>query len=287
MPYNRYHPAVHMLLATFFFSLMNLSIKFVAHIPAVEVILFRSAVSLAASYYMIRRLNLNPLGNNRKFLLLRGFFGMISLTTFFFTLQKMPLASAVTLQYLSPIFTLLFAVFFLKETVHWIQWLCFGVAFAGVAIIRGFDDRVELPYLLLGIISAMFSGLAYNSVRKLRDTDHPLVVVFYFPLVAFPFALVGCFFKWVTPIGWDWLWLILTGVFTQIAQVNLTHALQNEKLAAISGLNYLGIIYALLLGYFFFGETYNWVVMIGIFLVLTGVLLNFFLKTGEIKKASS
>jgi len=268
-----------MLLSTFFFSLMNLSIKFVPHIPAFELILFRSVISLVLSYGLIRYKGLNPLGNNRKFLLLRGFFGMLSLTTFFFTLQKLPLASAVTLQYLSPIFTVLFAVFFLKERVHWVQWLCFAVAFAGVAIIRGFDTRVDITYMALGVLSAMFSGLAYNSVRKLKDTDHPLVVVFYFPLVAMPFALIACFFNWVTPVGIEWLWLILIGVFTQIAQVNLTYALQNEKLAAISGLNYIGIIYALLFGYFIFGETYNWVVLLGIFLVLTGVLLNFFLKT--------
>ncbi len=278
MPYNRFHPAVHMLISTFFFALMNVSIKFVSHIPAFEIILFRSVVSLAASYVMIRNLGLNPMGNNKKFLSLRGFFGMISLTAFFFTIQRMPLASAVTLQYLSPIFTVLFAVFFLKEKVHPVQWLCFAVAFAGVAIIRGFDARIELPYFLLGILSAMFSGLAYNSIRKLKDTDHPLVVVFYFPLVAFPFALGYSLFVWVTPVGWEWLWLLLIGVFTQIAQVNLTHALQNEKLAAISGLNYLGILYALFFGYAFFGETYDWIVLIGIFLVLTGVLLNFFLK---------
>src|SRR5687767_14675953 len=103
MPYNRFNPVTHMSIATFCIALMNLSIKMVSHIPAVEVILFRSVISLAASYVMIRKLKLHPLGNNRKFLLLRGFFGMISLTTFFFTLQKMPLAGAVTLQYLSPI----------------------------------------------------------------------------------------------------------------------------------------------------------------------------------------
>jgi len=278
MPYNRYPPAAHMLLSTFFFALMNLSIKFVSHIPAVEVIFFRSVVSLAASWWMIRKLHLNPLGNNRMFLLLRGFFGMISLTAFFFTIQNMPLASAVTLQYLSPVFTVLFAVFFLKEKVHLVQWLCFAIAFAGVAIIRGFDSRVEPLYLILGILSAMFSGLAYNSVRKLKDTDHPLVVVFYFPLIAFPFSLAACFFRWETPTGWDWLWLLLVGIFTQLGQVNLTHALQNEKLVAISGLNYLGILYALLFGYFFFHETYEWIVLLGIFLVLAGVLLNFFLK---------
>jgi drug/metabolite transporter (DMT)-like permease len=279
----RFHPAVHMQLSTFFFALMNLCIKFVPHIPAVELILFRSLISLILSYALIRHLGLKPLGNNRKFLLLRGFFGMLSLTTFFFTLQKMPLASAVTLQYLSPIFTVLFAVFFLKEKVHPVQWLCFAVAFAGVAIIRGFDTRMEPLFLMLGIVSAMFSGLAYNSVRKLKDSDHPLVVVFYFPLVALPFAVVACFFNWKTPVGVEWIWLILIGVFTQIAQVNLTYALQNERLAEISGLNYLGILYALFFGWFFFDETYHWVALIGIFLVLTGVLLNFFLKKGKKK----
>lgn len=274
----RFHPVVHMLLSTFFFALMNLCVKLVAHIPAVEIILFRSLISLIFSYLLIRRLQINPLGNNRKYLLLRGFFGMISLTTFFFTLQKLPLASAVTLQYLSPIFTVMFAVFFLHERVHLVQWLCFAIAFAGVVIIRGFDTRVELPYLILGIVSAMFSGLAYNSVRILRDSDHPLVVVFYFPLVALPFSAGACLFRWVTPVGTDWIWLLLVGVLTQIAQVNLTYALQQERLAQISGLNYLGIVYALIFGYFFFGESYHWVVLVGIFLVLTGVLLNFFIK---------
>lgn len=275
----RFHPVVHMLLSTFFFSLMNLCVKFTPNIPAFEIILFRSGVSLILSYLLIRYKGLYMWGNNKKFLLLRGFFGMLSLTTFFFTLQKLPLASAVTLQYLSPIFTVLFAVFFLKERVSFAQWLCFAIAFAGVSLIKGFDTRLDSWYLIIGVLSAMFSGLAYNSVRKLKDSDHPLVIVFYFPLVAFPFAIIACLFNWKTPIGIEWLWLILTGVFTQIAQVNLTYALQHEKLAAISGLNYIGILYALLYGYFLFGEAYNWIAMVGIFLVLTGVLLNFFIKT--------
>lgn len=272
-----------MLIATFFFALMNMSIKLVPHIPAFEIVLFRSIVSLVASYAMIRRLGLHPLGNNRRLLMARGFVGMLALVTFFYTLQMMPLAGAVTLQYLSPIFTVMLGVFFLNERVHPLRWLCFAVAFAGVAIVRGFDARLEWSHFLLGILSAMFSGLAYNIVRKLKDTDHPLVVVFYFPLVSMPFAAAYCYFTWVMPHGWDWLWLLLIGVFTQIAQVNLTHALQNEKLAAISGLNYLGILYALFIGYVFFGETYHWIVLIGIFLVLAGVLLNFFLSNHPVK----
>jgi drug/metabolite transporter (DMT)-like permease len=284
MAFFKFHPVVHMLLATFFFSLMNLSVKFLPDVPAIEIILFRALVSLILSYALIQYKGLKPLGNNKKFLLLRGFFGMLSLTTFFLTLQNIPLASAVTLQYLSPIFTVLFAVFFLKEKVTALQWLCFAVAFCGVALIQGFDTRIEPLYLVLGILSAIFSGLAYNSVRKLKDSDHPLVVVFYFPLVALPISAVLCLFNWKTPVGIEWLWLILAGVFTQIAQINLTYALQHEKLAAISGLNYLGIIYALAFGYFIFNEQFNWWVLLGIFLVLTGVLLNFFIKTPKADK---
>ncbi len=278
MAYNQYHPTVHMLIASFFFSLMNLCIKFIPHIPAFEIILFRAFITLVISFVMIRKLGLKPLGNNRKLLLMRGFFGMLALVTFFYTLQKMPLAGAVVLQYLSPIFTILLGVFLLKEKVTPSQLIFFAIAFFGVVLIRGFDERISFPFMLLGILSAFFSGIAYNIVRKLKDDDHPLVVVFYFPLVAFPFAGFACIFNWVTPIGWDWLWLLLVGVFTQIAQVNLTHALQNEKLAAVSGLNYLGIIYALFFGFIFFDENYNWIALTGIFLVLSGVLLNFFWK---------
>lgn len=264
-----------MLISTFGFSLMNLCIKFVPHIPAFEIVLFRAVITLVISYAMMRKLGLHPLGNNRGILLLRGFFGMLALVTFFFTLQKMPLAGAVTLQYLSPIFTVLLGVLLLKEKVSPAQMLCFAVAFAGVSIVRGYDERVSWDYLAIGTLSAFFSGLAYNMVRKLKDTDHPLVVVFYFPLVAFPVALVYCLFTWVTPVGWDWLWLLLIGVFTQIGQIHLTHALQKDKLVAVSGLNYIGILYALFFGYVIFDETYNWAALTGIFLVLTGVLLNF------------
>ena len=259
-----------MLISTFAFSLMQLCVKFLNHLPAHELILFRSLISLVLSLGYLIPKRINPLGNNRKFLLLRGVFGVTALSLFFVTLQNIPLASAVTIQYLSPIFTAIIAIFLLGERMKRMQWLFFAIAFVGVALLKGFDERVSLFYLLLGVGSAFFAGAAYNCIRMVKDTDHPLVVVLYFPMVATPIMLVLTYFDWVTPIGWDWVLILLLGIFTQIGQVFMTRALQTEKANLVTSLKYLGSLYALVYGYFIFDETYGLVSLLGILLVLAG-----------------
>jgi drug/metabolite transporter (DMT)-like permease len=76
------------------------------------------------------------------------------------------------------------------------------------------------------------------------------------------------------PQGIDWLYLLLIGILTQLGQVNLTKSLQAERIAIVSSLNYLGILYALVLGIFFFNESYTVSILTGIILVVSGVLLN-------------
>jgi drug/metabolite transporter (DMT)-like permease len=193
-------------------------------------------------------------------------------------LQNIPLASAVTIQYLSPVFTAIIAIFVLGERMKKIQWLFFLMAFIGVAILKGFDERVSMFYLVLGLLSSFFAGAAYNCIRLVKDTDHPVVVVLYFPLVATPIMLVLSYFEWVTPIGWDWALLLLLGIFTQIGQVFMTKALQAEKANLVASLKYLGSIYALAYGYFIFDETYGLLSLMGIGLILAGVILNVKLK---------
>jgi len=193
---------------------------------------------------------------------------------FFITIQNIPLASAVTIQYLSPIFTAIIAIFVLGERMKKMQWLFFALAFIGVALLKGFDERVSVLYLALGLLSAFFAGAAYNCIRLVKDTDHPLVVVLYFPMVATPIMLVLSYYEWVMPIGWEWGIILLLGVFTQIGQVYMTKALQAEKANLVASLKYLGALYALGYGYFLFDETYGLLSLIGIGLILTGVVLN-------------
>lgn len=263
-----------MLISTISFSLMQLCVKLLNHMPTHELILFRSAISLILCLAYLIPKGIHPLGNNRRFLFLRGVFGVIALSLFFTTIQKIPLASAVTVQYLSPIFTAIIAIFVLRERMRKIQWLFFGIAFIGVAMLKGFDERVSLLYLCLGLLSAFFAGAAYNCIRLLRKSDHPLVVVLYFPMVALPFMSVLSYYDWVMPIGWEWGIILLLGVFTQLGQVYMTKALQAEKANIVTSLKYLGSLYAFGFGYFIFEESYQLLSLVGIGLVLLGVILN-------------
>lgn len=267
-----------MLLAGVFFAMMNVSVKYIPHIPAIEIVWFRSVFSLVFTYVVLRKQKVPVLGNNRGKLVIRGVVGSISLILFFYTLQRIPLASAVTLQYLSPIFTTILGIFILREPVKWVQFLYFAMAFAGVLVIQGFDPRVDWLSAGMGIVSALSAGIAYTMIRLVKNSEHSLVIVFYFPLVTLPIASVIMIFDWVMPQGWDWVILLWVGFCTQNAQYFMTRAYQTGNLARVSSLSYMAVLYALAFGFFLFGETFPLAAYLGMALVLGGILLNLRVK---------
>jgi len=116
-----------MLLSTFAFFLANICVKQVAHIPAMETVFFRCVVAGFMCLIGLYRAGASPVGSNHTYLILRGVFGTTALFCFFLTLQQMPLASAQTIQYLSPIFTAIIAIFLLKENVLPAQWIFYAI----------------------------------------------------------------------------------------------------------------------------------------------------------------
>tara|TARA_B110000037_G_scaffold214183_1_gene269722 strand:- start:4107 stop:4949 length:843 start_codon:yes stop_codon:yes gene_type:complete len=264
----------HMFLAGLFFSFMNLGVKLLGHIPVLEIVFIRALIMIIITLSLLKRYKINPLGNNKKILFLRGFFGVIALSLYFYSIQNMPFASAVTIMQLSPIFTTLVAIVILKEKIKPIQLLFFLLSFIGVVFIKGFDTNISFKLLLIALSGSFLSALAYNMIRKLKDTDHPLVVVFYFPFVALPITGVLTAFNFVMPKSYDWLILLMIGLSTQFAQINMTKALQMEKIAKVSIVRYLTIIYAIVYSYLFFNEEYNYYAFFGMGLVVLGIVLN-------------
>ncbi|MBU2888050.1 DMT family transporter [Gilvimarinus agarilyticus] len=264
----------YMLIAAFVFSLMKVCIKQVSHIPAVEVIMFRSVISLVLSGFFLYRQKVSFWGNNKKVLIMRGASGAVALVMFFSLVQQIPLAAAASMQYLSPVFAAILGVFIVKEKVSWKQYLYFAISFAGVLVIQGVDSRISGLHLAMGLGASFFAGLAYNFVRKLKTTEHPLVIILYFPLVTLPMAIVASYFVWEMPVGSDWFYLLLVGVFTQIAQYYLTRSYQLEEISKVSIINYTGLLYSIAFGFLLFGETYSWMSYIGMLLIVIGVVLN-------------
>jgi drug/metabolite transporter (DMT)-like permease len=274
----------YMLQASLLFAVMNVLVKLTPNIPAVEIVFFRSIVSLILSYGYLKIQRIDVWGHNRPILILRGLAGSIALCCFFITIQSIPLASAITIHYLSPIFTAIIGIYFVKERVNGWQWLFFAISFGGILIIQGFDARISIWYTTLGVIAAFLSGVAYNCIRKLKTSEHPLVIIFYFPMVTLPLTGIYLFFDFVMPVGIEWFWLLLIGLSTQFAQYFMTKSYQSEDLSKVASLNYIGIIYALGFGYMFFDESYNTLTYFGMGVVLIGVILNVWYKTRLSKK---
>lgn len=263
-----------MIISGLCFALAHATVKFLPRLPSYELVFFRQAISLLLTYAMLRHLRISPAGNNKRALIARGVFGTLALTSFFYTLQTMPLASAVTIQYLNPIFTVILAGFLLKESPSLIQWLFFGASFGGVLLVQGFDARVSFMGALIGVFSALFSAAAYNMIRVLKNHDHPLVVMFYFPMVSILFLGPYTAFNWVQPQGTEWFFLLLIGVLTQVAQYFMTLAYQADRAANVSNLNYLGVIYALAIGSFIFNETVTVISLVGMAVIAVSAILS-------------
>lgn len=253
--------------------------------PAHELVFARSLVSFSISAYIIKRRRLPLLGNNRRWLFIRGTAGMVALTLFFFTLHELPLAIASTLQYLSPIFTVFIAAQLFKEKVNSVQYFSSIAAFSGVVLIAytsttDSQNPISLFWIIIGVISAILSGVAYNAISKLKETEEPINIVIYFPMIALPITLIWCFFDAVIPQGIEWLFLILIGVFTQIAQVLMTKAFMLADTAVVAPFQYFGAIYALISGWFIFDEHLEWISLVGIFIIVLAVIIGTIFRKG-------
>ena len=268
--------------AVVLFAGMNLCAKGLSNVPAMEIVFFRCAISIILTFYWLKKVNAHGAGSpeNRLRLWGRGLSGTVALFLFFVTVQKLPLATAVTIQYLSPVFTAILAMLFLGEKLRRVQWFFFALSFAGIVLLKGFDDRISWLYLGLGMLSAFLAGVAYVFVRSLSGREHPLVVVFYFQIVG---TLLGGSFtalNFKMPQYWEWLLLGGVGFLAHFAQVNLTKAIQGEKVGIISSLNFFGAIYASIFGWLLFNENVTWANVLAMGLVISGVLLNIWTNAG-------
>jgi len=218
-------------------------------------------------------------GNNKPLLVARGVFGVLSLSGFYYSLHHIPLASAITVTNLRPVIILFLGTLFLNEKVKPIIWLFFLLSFVGVILMGSYDTRItnfEMFLLLLATIISCFSAIV---VRKLKESDDPLVVVFYFALITLPVCIPLALYYWVAPTSYhDWFKLIAVGLLTHFAQYFMTKGFHLSKFKGMASFSYLGLLFAFLFGYFIFDENYTLYSYMGMGLVLTGLVGSFLFK---------
>jgi drug/metabolite transporter (DMT)-like permease len=269
------------------FSLMGVCVKAVGgRIPVAEVVLARSAVSLVLSIVMLRQAGLNPWGQRRGLLVLRGVIGTGALLCVFAALTQLPLAAATVLQYLQPTFTALLAWLLLREPVGGRVLLAALLGWLAVVVLSnpaelsnlvgalGGGAALPLAGVLWALGGALFSAFAYVSVRALGRSEHPLVIVFYFPLVGLVLTTPLVLLQPVWPTAWEALALIGVGLFTQLGQIGITKGLLGLPAARATAMSYGQVPLAALWGWLFFREPLDPDTALAAALVLGATLLS-------------
>ncbi len=268
-----------MLISTFAFACMNATVKHLIHINAFQIVFFRALSSLVFTFGFLYRSKIPVFGNNHKLLILRGLVGVTSMAFFFLSTKYLPIGTAVTLRYIAPIFAAVFAVAVLNETIRPLQWLFFLIAFIGVLVLKGLGTDLDFKGLIFAITAAVFSGLVYVIISKIGKSEHPVVIVNYFMVIA---AIVGgilSIHSWVNPAGLDWVLLFGLGVFGYFGQVYMTKAFQVAKTNQVAPLKYIEVIFTVIFGVSLFGEIYTFWSLLGISLIIGGLILNVLYKS--------
>ncbi len=247
-----------MVVAGALFGLMALFVKLGAdHFSSAELVFYRSLLGLLVIGAIARGQGLPLATRHLKGHLWRGVSGLASLASYFYCITVLPLATAVTLNYTSPLFVALLTTLLLRERLHWPLGVAVALGFAGVVVLlKPTLQEGQFAAGLLGLTSGFFACVAYLNVRQLGRLGEPdWRVVFYFTLVST--ALSGL---WLLHQGFHALTLerapllLGLGVSATLAQLALTRAYRTGATLVVSSLSYSTVVFSSLFGVLFLGE---------------------------------
>lgn len=201
---------------------------------------------------------------------------MVALLLFFHTISVLPLATAITLNYTSPLFFALLMVVVLKERPRNLLIVALVSGFGGIVLLLqpGFHQELWRTQLL-GIAGGALSGFAYLNVKQLGKLGEPdWRVVFYFTLISSIGSVLWMIGKAWHTIGWYDLGILLgLGLTATLAQLALTRAHHQGDSLVVSALAYSTVIFASLWGVMLWGEILSLQEWIAIaIIILSGIM---------------
>ena len=281
---------LYMLLASFMFAFMGVFAKKLSfYMDSVEVVFFRNVLGVFIVYISILKVPLKQVGGKFWLLFFRGFVGFVALLMFFYNIANISIAEAMTFSKTSPIFVAIFAYIFLKEKLSPFSWVAIFIGFIGIVLITSpsIESLSKTDYL--GVLTGVLAALAYTSVRELKKYYDTRAIVLSFMLIGtigpIILMIIGEFYyiesldfilgKFTVPTGDAWIYIILLGLASTIAQLAMTKAYGETKAGIVGAIGYSNIVFSIILGILLVGESLpDFITTVGISLVvLSGVLV--------------
>lgn len=180
----------------------------------------------------------------------QGLVGFIALTLFFYSIGKLPLAMAITLNYTSPLFLALLMPFWLKERPSLLQYLSVLLGFVGVLLLlRPWQAGGDLGVGLLGLLSGFFGAWAYVHVRQLGQLHEPewRTVLWFTVVCSLGAALFATAREWHPVNAGNLLLLVAVGLFATIGQFGMTRAYKRGQTTVVASFAFSTVVFGALL----------------------------------------
>ena len=254
-----------MILASLFFATMSVCIKFAsAHFHTFELVFYRGVIGIVFMAAICRSQRV-PLRTPIPLMhVWRSVIGVASLTAWFYAIAHLPLATAMTLNYMSGVWVAAFLVGgtlvmgrLQDMTRQGPVVLTVIAGFAGVVmILRPTIEQNQLFAGVIGLLSGLGAALAYIQVAALGRMGEPEArTVLYFSIGTALTGAVAMLFvgpsAWVWPQAW---WLLPIGLLAALGQLCMTKAYSSGATLVVANLQYSGIVFAALYGLFLFGD---------------------------------
>jgi S-adenosylmethionine uptake transporter len=289
--------ALWMVLASLLFATMGVGIKVAAQsFNVAELVFYRGVISIVFTAAVMRARG-TPLATPVPAMhAWRTLVGTLSLGAWFYAIAYLPLATAMTLNYMSGVWIAAFVVggallgtaAQARAQPQGALVLTVLAAFAGVVmLLRPTIGQNQLFAGVVGLLSGLGAALAYMQVTALARVGEPASrTVFYFAIGTAVGGLVGLLFMGVTP--WQTVsaqaawWIVPIGVLASLGQWCMTRAYSQGPTLVAANLQYSGIVFAAVYGVLLFGDVIPWVGWLGMALIIASGIAATVLRAGAL-----
>jgi S-adenosylmethionine uptake transporter len=285
--------ALWMIVASFLFAVMGVCVKFASvHYSATELVFYRGLVSMVFVGVWVRATGVGFATRVPGMHAWRSVIGVLSLGCWFYAIAYLPLATAMTLNYMSSVWVAAFlvggALLFGKGDKP--GWLLATVlaGFAGVVmVLRPAFDQNQAWAGLIGLLSGMMAALAYLQVTAMARAGEPeLRVVFYFAVASALFGGIGV--AGTGHAAWSWqyaVWLLPIGILASLGQWCMTKAYASGATLVVANLQYSGIVFGALASVLIFNDHLPPIAWGGMVVILASGIAATILRTRAVPNA--
>jgi drug/metabolite transporter (DMT)-like permease len=240
----------------FIFTINGVMIRALSEqVESVQTAFFRAFISVILLLPLIATGRVKPWTSPR----LAGHFwrtamGTISMVLGFYAISMLPLADATALGFSQPLFSVCVAALVAGEKVRWRRWSATIIGFVGVLIMVRPGAGSLQPGALLALCNAMSVAVSIYLVRRLSESETPLMILTQFALFSTLLLAVPAIWVWRWPDAWGWTLAVGVSLSATVGQFFWVQAFKAGEMSAVAPFEYMRLPFAVFMGWLVWGE---------------------------------